>query len=132
MTIFLDTGPLYGLMIPRDQHHHAAVEAFAALDGAGVQLPFTTALELHRLIVHRKPRDPGLALSVMQRLLERYPLAMPTNEDAEAALELLSRYRDQAITLADAVLASMAARAGARVLTFDRRHFGLLGAEVYG
>lgn len=51
-------------------------------------------------------------------------------EEVAAALALLERFADQKLTLADATIASMAARAGARVMTFDTRHFALMGASI--
>jgi predicted nucleic acid-binding protein len=120
-------------MIPRDQHNEAARAAFRSFNSASeVLLPFATLLELHRLIVHRKPADPAFALGVIHKVRQAYPVVVPTAGDLDSGLELLHRYSDQAITLADAVLASMAKNAGAQVLTFDHRHFGLMGAEVYG
>ncbi len=44
---------------------------------------------------------------------------------------LLERFSDQKITLADATIASMAARAKARVITLDERHFTLMEADVF-
>lgn len=82
--------------------------------------------------MHRKPRDPSFAFRAVSKIAEAYPLAFHIEADAKAGLEQLRRYQDQTITLTDAVLASMAKREGAKVMTFDTRHFGLMGAEVYG
>ncbi len=132
-TIYLDTTPLYDLMVPGDQHEQRAKAAFASLPhGARVFVPASTLQELHQLILHRKPKDPSFALRAVSKVADVYPLVFHVEADVRAALQLLGRYQDQPITLADAMLASIAKREGAKVLTFDRRHFGLMGAEVYG
>jgi predicted nucleic acid-binding protein len=119
-------------MVPGDQHEARAREAFASLpQEARVIVPAPVLQELHQLIVHRKPRNPSYALRAVTKVLEVYPLVFHTQGDVKTALELLAQYPDQTITLADAMLVSMAKREGARVLTFDHRHFGLMGAEVY-
>ncbi len=132
MTILLDTTPLYGILTPGDQHEARAREAFSSLaPNATVQVPVQVLLELHALIVHRKPRDPSYAYRAVNGIANAYPVVFPTEADVEAALELLKQFPDQAITLADALTASMAARVGASVLTFDSRHFSLMGATLY-
>jgi predicted nucleic acid-binding protein len=126
----LDTGALYGLLIPRDQHHAEALALFEALPaGERVAIPTSVLLELHRLILYRS-KDPRLALAVLDQLQAAYLLEHPQPEDYAVARRLLGRFDDQTISLADAVLAAMADRLGARVLTFDRRHFGLMGVTV--
>ncbi|CAN5897161.1 hypothetical protein BH24DEI2_BH24DEI2_20380 [soil metagenome] len=91
-------------------------------------------LELHRLLMYRKPLRSDaakLATTALRRITEAYAIVFPTQEDAEAGLILLTRFGDQKITLADATIASMAARFAATVMTLDSYHFGLVGTEVY-
>ncbi len=118
--------------MPGDQHEARAKDAFASLPReARVLVPALVLQELHQLIVQRKPRDPSFALRAVTKIIKAYPLVFHGEKDIQAALELLTQYQDQTITLADAVLASMAKRNKAQVITFDDRHFGLMGAEVY-
>lgn len=131
-TVLLDTAPLYALLIPNDQAHARARAAFGRLPrGVPVLCPLTSALELHRLVLHRKPADPQFALSTLSRVLGTYPLVVPQDQDVSAAIGTLERLPDQRITLADALLVSLARRLRCRVLTFDERHFELLGAERF-
>ncbi len=72
-----------------------------------------------------------MAQKAVGGVLAVYPLATPQRADVEAGLAALARYGDQPISLVDATTASMAKREGLGVLTFDVRHYRLLGADVY-
>lgn len=131
MRIFLDTAPLYALLDARDQAHERALAVFGQAANDTLVCPLPTALELHGLLVKRKPSDPGAAHEAARDVLRAYPLVFPTRDDTDAAADLLARYSDQRLTLTDALVASMAAREGVRVLTFDERHFSLMRAQPY-
>ncbi len=136
LVVYLDTSPLKGLLDPHDQTHQRSRKLFerATKERARILTPYPALLELHRLLMYRKPPRSDaakLATTAVRRVMETYPIVYPTQEDAEAALALLTRYDDQKITLADATIANMAARAGATVMTLDTHHFGLMEAAVY-
>jgi len=131
--VYLDTGPLYALGAPGDEHHARAVRAFAALaaaPGLSVRVPAPVALEIHRLRLYRKPSDPA-ALRELRAILARFPVAHPTPAQFGAALDLLETHAALKATLTDALLAAMSASEQAEVLTFDT-HLGVLGARVRG
>jgi len=131
--VYLDTGPLYALGAPADEHHARAVRAFAALaaaPGLSVRVPAPVALEIHRLRLYRKPSDPA-ALRELRAILARFPVAHPTPAQFGAALDLLETHAALKATLTDALLAAMSASEQAEVLTFDT-HLGVLGARVRG
>lgn len=132
--LLVDTGYLIGLVVPRDQYHARAVEVLSALRKRRTFLrcPLGSALELHRALLYVKPPRIEAARETVENVLKVYPLAMPTEQDVQAGLTLLARYNDQSISLVDATTASIAKREGLAVLTFDVRHYELLGAEVYG
>ena len=135
--VYLDTGPLKGLLDPNDQEHKRAVRIFEQLerDRAGVRCPYPAMLELHRLLMYRKPPRSDVvrqSLQALEFVTERFPAVHAIEADRQKAFATLGRYPDQKITLADATIAAMASREGASVLTFDRHHFGLMGADVYG
>lgn len=133
MTAYLDTGVLLGLLDARDQMHQRTLELFAKLhsDRLSPLCPYPAALELHAILLRRKSIKAVRAHQVLERLLTAYPTIMPAAEDGTRARELLARFPDQKISLTDATIASMSLRARAPVLTYDRRHFGLMGAKVY-
>ena len=124
MKVLLDTSPLYALVERRDQGHDRALELFGRLaeERADLSCPLPTALELHSLLLKRKPSQPQEAHETVRKVLGVYPLVFPLQEDAQAALGWLERYADQRMTLTDVILASMARRLEAQVLTFDLRH----------
>ena len=93
-------------------------------------IPYPVAVELHRFLLFQKPPQIEKALRTLQALLQAYPLVMPVEADVRTALEQMSRYPDQKISLVDATLVSMSQRTGLPVVTFDERHFQLLGAEL--
>jgi predicted nucleic acid-binding protein len=130
--VFLDTTPTYALLDARDQAHKRALAIFGQAAKDTLLTPLPTALELHGLLIKRKPSDPEAAHESVRSILRAYPLVFPTRDDTDAAADLLARYSDQRLTLTDALIASMAAREGARVLTFDDRHFSLMGSYLYG
>lgn len=134
--VYLDTGPLKGLLDPHDQSHQRSRELFerATAERARILTPYPALLELHRLLMYRKPPRSDaakLAVTALGRVIETYSIVFPTQGDAETALKLLARFDDQKITLADATIASMAARVGATVMTLDSYHFGLVGTDIY-
>jgi predicted nucleic acid-binding protein len=136
LLVYLDTGPLKGLLDPHDQAHERARELFrqATDQGARLLTPYPALLELHRLLMYRKPPRSDaakLAVTALQRVMESYPAVHPSPEDAQAAVRLLARFDDQKITLADATIATMAVRAGAQVMTLDQRHFRMMQASVW-
>lgn len=132
MKVYFDTGPLYALVERHDQWHGRTLDLLGRLHEARAELvcPYPTALELHGLLLKRKPSAPEAAHRTVRRVVERYPTVQPGDEDKRTALATLQRYADQRISLTDATIASMAGRASAQVLTFDGRHFLLMGADV--
>lgn len=130
--VYLDTGPLYALLDARDQAHQRAQALFHKVSKQKLRLScaLPAALELHRLLITRKPSQPQRAHQALGMVLERYPLTTPSEQDNQAALTFLQRFIDQKISFADALIASMAQHANAQVMTFDQRHFSLLGADI--
>ena len=86
------------------------------------------------MLLYKKPsRSDAVsrAQTVLKEIITAYPILQPTEEDILSALATLERFADQKITLTDATAASMVRREKVQVMTFDRRHFGLLGVEVF-
>lgn len=129
--VLLDTGPVYGLLDPRDQYHAEAQDIFKHFraEAVPVHLAYPALLETHRLMLSRG--DPERAHGRILAMRGRVPVSYPIAADGDAATTTLERFNDQRITLTDATIAAMAVRLGLQVVTFDTRHFGLMGAEVY-
>ena len=120
--IVLDTSGLLAI-VDSDQQDHAAVHrAIAAEPGPFLVSPFVLA-ELDYLLMTR------LGVSVEIDLLREvaagvYDLAAFRTEDLTEAADLIERYRDLKVGLADASVAVIAARMRTtRLLTLDERHF---------
>ncbi len=133
--MLLDTGPLYALLDSRDGKHGAAVTILKELEGANAEVScaYPAALETHRLMLNRERVTVDYAHALIADALEVFPPVLATPEDVDEALESLTRYRDQKITLADATIAAMSRRERQLVVTFDerQRHFQLMGAALY-
>ncbi len=133
--ILIDTGPLKGLLDAHDQEHEAAKLLFQRAEDAGLTpvCPHPVLLELHRLLMYRKPARSNAvtrAHNALEAVCHAYATSYPDELDLKAALSLLKRFTDQRITLTDATIASMATRATAPVMTFDLHHFSMMGSEV--
>jgi hypothetical protein len=120
--IVLDTSGLLAI-VDSDQQDHAAVHrAIAAEPGPFLVSPFVLA-ELDYLLMTR------LGVAAETDLLREvaagvYDLVAFRIEDLVEAADLIERYRDIKIGLADASVAVIAARMRTtRLLTLDQRHF---------
>jgi len=124
--ILLDTSGLIAALIPDEAQHAAAAAVLAADDGPLVLSPFVLC-EADYLLVRR-----GRSLRAEKRLLAdvargAYELARFEAADVAVALEVVRRYENLAVGLADASIVVLAARHGTdRVLTLDERHFRAL------
>ncbi len=131
--VLLDTGPLYGLLNAQDQYHSEALTLFERLEaeGVAVSVAYPALLEAHRLMLTRSGRDPAKAHARVSEVLDLWSVQYPVAADGGSARATLERFNDQRISLTDATIAVMAVRLSLRTLTFDQRHFGLMGAEIY-
>lgn len=128
--VLADTGPLYALVDPDDEHHRRAQEELERLaeSGYGLVVPFQIVVETYKLIMR------SLGIAAGHRWLEeaerRTVLYNPASEDYRKASLRVRRYADQALTLEDALLAVLGERLGAPVWTFDH-HFDILRVNVW-
>ena len=120
--LILDTSGLLAA-IDSDQHHHAgAREALESDAGPFVLSPFVLA-ELDYLLATRVGSREQLALlgEVARGAFRLEPFS---NTDVAVALEILERYGDLDLGIADASNVVLAARhATTDILTLDERHF---------
>ena len=129
----MDTGPLYGLLDPKDQWYERAGALFERLEGEGADVvaAYPAMLETHRLLLSRQKVSLPHLHALIEDAFSIFSVLYPVEADADVARASLKRFNDQRITLTDATVAAMAIREGAQVATFDVRHFSLMGADVY-
>jgi hypothetical protein len=124
--ITLDTSALYALVNRRDRSHAAAVAAIEE-DRGPYLVPAATLGEIAFLVEERLGID---ALDLLLADLESGAFTLDCGEtDLARARELMRRYADLALGFVDGAVIACAERSGGRVLTFDRRDFGVVAAE---
>lgn len=123
--ILLDTSGLLAAIDGSQRRHRAAAAALRAAEPPLVLSPFVLA-ELDYLLAARVSSRAAAAL--LEQVADGvYALEPMTAGDIAAALDLLDRYADLALGLADASIVVLAQRHGVTdVLTLDERHFRAL------
>jgi uncharacterized protein len=123
--IIADTSGLLALYNQNEPQHAAVRKVVEAADGLLVVSPYVIA-ELDYLIATRIGVHAELA--VLRELAGgAYELAQLGPDELASCADLVDRYRDQDVGVADASLVVLAKRyATRRVLTLDRRHFTVL------
>jgi uncharacterized protein len=121
--IVADTSGLLALFNAAEPSHAAAARAVGADRDPLVVSPYVMA-ELDYLLATRV--GPRAALAVLRELTGgAYLLPTVTVDDVVVVADLVERYADLGLGLADASLVVLADRyATTRLLTLDRRHFG--------
>jgi uncharacterized protein len=122
LTIVVDAGPLFSFT-DRQDPDHVAVRAVVEAERGQLVVPAFVVTETDYLIRTRLGIDVELAL--LQDLSEgAFALECLTEAELEQATEVLRRYRDLDLGVADASVVVLAARFRTlRLLTFDERHF---------
>jgi predicted nucleic acid-binding protein len=126
--VIADSGPLYALAVPSDQHHAEARTDLERLAAARIPVMVldSTLVEAHSLVLRRTA--PRIALGWLNAIRSTATLVIPTEADVDAAVELIRQYDDQTITLADALVSVTSARLHFPVWTYDH-HFDVLRAN---
>lgn len=128
--VLVDAGVLVGYLDPHDPAHADAVSALEAARGR----PWTTwpaATEAAHLLGREHPEGRGALLAMIGE--GSIGLARLDAEDAPRLRQLMEKYRDLPMDLADATLVRVAERDGIdTVLTFDRRDFKVYRAAGIG
>lgn len=123
--LICDTSGLVAFFDASDRHHGRVTHVIAAERGPFVVSPFVLA-ELDYLMATRR----GLAaeLAVLTELSGgAWELPSFASEDLRSARDIVERYGDLDIGLSDASQVVLAARYRTqRILSLDRRHFGVL------
>ena len=124
--VTLDTSAVFALLNRRDPDHEPVTQALLA-DRGPYLVPAGILAEIGYLIEQR------LGLEVLDAFLadleQRAFVLEPTDDDLARVRELVRRYADLPLGLADATVIACAERHGGTVLTLDNRHFGIVARE---
>lgn len=120
--MLVDAGPLVALIDRGDSHHDACAAAFKSITDPLMTVwpAFTEAMYLLG--------SSWLGQKALWSRLETGALSLASLDEADAPRmrELMEKYRDLPMDLADAALVRVAEREGlSRIFTVDRRHFSL-------
>jgi uncharacterized protein len=118
--VLVDAGPLVALLDAADRHHEACVRALKQIRDPLVTVwpAFTEAMSLLG--------GSWRAQRALWSRIETNALTLAALDagDAPRMRELMEKYRDLPMDLADAALVRVAEREGlSRIFTVDRRHF---------
>jgi len=149
--IFIDTGAFVARHLPRDQHHASAVAGWEQLGRRGWRCLTTSFIVDEtvtllarragaRFAAERAPvtllaRRAGarFAAERARAMLtsERLTIVRPTADDELAALELLEKFEDKALSFTDCIsFVTMRARGATKAFAFDR-HFRQAGFTLW-
>ena len=122
MTLFVDTSGILALFNRAEPTHGAVAAAVRAARGRLVVSPFVVAEVVHRVATRV---GVGAAVALLRELAGgAYVLPALDEGDLCVAADVMERYGDQAIGVADASFVVVADRyATRRLLTLDRRRF---------
>ncbi len=128
--VLADTGPLFAAADPEDQYHGRAQEEARALGRSGVSVivAWPTILESYTLVI--RYLGPMIAHVWLPEVLDGTEQITPTVQDYSTAASAVRAYRDQRITLFDALIAGLSRRLGLSVWTYDH-HFDVMRAPVW-
>lgn len=123
--ILLDTSGLLSALFPDQRHHQTCARALARDPGPFVMSPFVLA-ELDYLI-GRYAGQIALRALLNEVAVGAYEVAAFDRADVAGAEQVLRRFEDQEIGLADASIVVLSERFGVvDLLSLDERHFRTL------
>jgi hypothetical protein len=120
--VLVDAGPLVALIDAGDAHHHACVRTLGSIRDPLITVwpAFTEAMYL----LGESWRGQKALWSRIE--IDALSLAPLDASDAPRMRELMEKYRDLPMDLADAALVRVAERENlTRIFTLDRRHFSI-------
>ena len=128
--VLADTGPLYAARDPDDAYHDRSQSELRRLRGQNLKVvvPYPILLESYSLVM-RQLGNPE-AHAFLAQLTSTSIFVNATVEDYQEAAIAILPYRDQDMSLFDAVLAQMSGRLEAPLWTFDH-HFDVMRASVW-
>jgi predicted nucleic acid-binding protein len=120
--VLVDAGPLVALLDRSDNHHHAVTEALAKIEDPLVSV-WPVLVEAMYLLAFSWQAQKALWEMMETGAVQLLPL---DDDDIPSLKNLMEKYRDLPLDLADAALVRIAEREGIRrILTLNRRDFSV-------
>jgi predicted nucleic acid-binding protein len=128
--VLADTGPLFALADPSDQHHKRATAELETISKRDLSIAviYSTLCEAHALVLRRL--GGAYAREWLREIMDGTVLLSPEPGDFLLAAALLEQFSDHPITLVDSVTAVMSRRLAIAVWSFDR-HFTTMRVSVW-
>jgi predicted nucleic acid-binding protein len=128
--ILADTGPLYAALDSDDQYHERAQTEYNQfeIEQIAIIIPIPVYLETYSLLLYRLGNAQAIAFA--RECLEADCLLNPSLNDYQTALNQVSQFTDQRITLADATTAILSKALNLSVWTYDF-HFDVMRIAVW-
>lgn len=128
--VLADTGPLYAALDPTDDNHGRAQRDIERLneESLGVAVTYPTLCEGYSLALRKLGVER--ARGWLEEVRGYASLLNPTAEDYRGAAERTFSYRDQSLSLFDALAAVVSEQRSLAVWTYDH-HFDVMGVEVW-
>ena len=123
--ITLDTSGLVAIISPTDPYHQEAVASLRVEAGPRL-VPAAILAEIAYILEQRS--SPFLVLSFVQDLMNNAYTLDCGDENFARIHQLMDRYQDLPLGLADATVIACAERHGKKVLTLDH-HFAVVARE---
>ncbi|MGI8411252.1 MAG: PIN domain-containing protein [Solirubrobacteraceae bacterium] len=125
MTVVIDAAPLVALADADEPRREEIIELLRSERGR-LFIPAPVTAEIDYLLGQRFG-PPAQRAFLEDLAARRYETPGLDSRDYQAALDLVLRYADSRLGLADLAVAVLAAKLGTRrILTFDERHFRAL------
>ncbi len=123
--VILDTSAVLASIDRRERHHQQVVEVMRS--EPLLIVPVAILAEVTFMIEQRlgQVQMAGFLSSLVNGEVSLYW----EPGDLDRILELVDRYQDMSIGFADAAVIACAERHGGKVLTLDRKHFGVVERE---
>lgn len=124
MNYLLDSGFLYASIDESDKYHESVKNVARTIRG-NVILPVPAITETaYFLAKNRGIKEVAKFLDDLS--VTKFQLETPIAEDYRRAAEILRKYNDANIDFVDACIVALAERLNiTKILTVDRRHFGI-------
>ena len=123
--VVLDTSAVLASIDRREPHHQQVVDVMSS--DLVMVMPIAILSEVTFMIEQRL--GPLQVARFLASLVKGEISLYWDHGDLKRILELLTRYQDMPLGFADAAVIACAERHGGKVLTLDRRHFGVVERE---